>query len=108
MVSDDDQWLQHEGASLPRHYEAIAAESRNMLEAARAADWAAVERSEQRCSMLIAGLRAAFDGTPLTTAEQRQRLALLRAILSDDAEISVRVQPWLAQLDALLLRPPAG
>jgi ABC-type uncharacterized transport system YnjBCD ATPase subunit len=75
-----------------------------MLEAARAADWAAVERSEHRCGALIAGLRAAFDGTPLTTAEQRQRVALLRAILSDDAEISVRAQPWLAQLDALLLR----
>jgi hypothetical protein len=108
MVPDDGHLLQHTGdASLIRHYEAIAAESRAMLAAARAADWNAVERCEHRCLSLIAGLRAAFDGTPLTRAEQRQRVALLRAILVDDAEISARAEPWLAQLDALLQRPAA-
>lgn len=108
MAPDDGHLLQQASdSSLIRHYEAIAAESRTMLAAARAADWTAVERSEHRCLSLIAGLRAAFDGTPLSGDEQRQRVALLRAILLDDAEISARAAPWLAQLDALLQRPPA-
>ena len=35
--------------ALLEHYEAIADESRAMLAAARAGDWAGVTRSEQRC-----------------------------------------------------------
>jgi len=83
------------------HYKAIAASSRRMLDAARRDDWDQVGREEDRCRMLISGLKqaGAAGGVPIG---RRQRLILLRAMLADDAEIRDLSEPWLKQLEALL------
>ena len=83
-------------------YEEIARESRAMLEAAGRGDWERVEQIEARCRELIEGLKRAATGSPLTQAEQRHRIALLRAILEDDAQIRERAEPWLRELEELL------
>jgi len=94
---------------LIHHYEAIARESRSMLEAAHRGDWHEVDRIEQRCREMIAGLRQASRADALGDGENVRRMALLRAILQDDAQIRRRAEPWLRELEALLAAPaPAG
>jgi flagellar protein FliT len=99
MPPDDGQRANTERCSLIEHYEAIAGASRRMLEAARHEDWDGVGREEETCRRLIARLKQAHGRV---AAERRQRLALLRMILADDAEIRELSEPWLKQLEALL------
>jgi len=83
------------------HYEAIAASSHRMLDAARREDWDEVAREEEACRALILALkRAHAAGT--TPIGRRQKLALMRAMLADDAEVRDLAEPWLARLQTLL------
>lgn len=86
-------------------YELIAQASHEMLAAARHGDWESVARLEDACAALIADLQRASVSDRLERPEQRRRVALLRAILADDAEIRARAEPWLQQLEHLI-RPP--
>jgi flagellar protein FliT len=90
-------------AGLIHHYEAIASASREMLEAARAEDWASVARIEERCRELIATLKQVSAQGVLSASENRRRMILLRAILQDDAQIRVRAEPWLRDLEQFLV-----
>ena len=90
------------GARMIDRYEQIAAASHEMLAAARHGDWEAVARLEDTCRALIAELKGQDASTDLSVAEQRRRVALLRGILADDAEIRERSEPWLRQLEQLL------
>jgi flagellar protein FliT len=101
MPPDDGHAANTERWSMIQHYEAIAAASRRMLEAARADDWDEVGREESHCRELISRLRSVHPDEHLV-AIRRQRLLLLRAILADDAEIRELSEPWLKQLEALL------
>lgn len=92
---------------LIEHYEEIARASREMLRAAQAGDWVEVDAIEQRCRDTIAALKRASAGTRLAEAENRRRLAILRSILKDDAEIRLRAEPWLRDLESLLSGAPA-
>jgi len=91
---------------LLEHYERIAQASHEMLAAARHGDWHGVARLESTCRALIAELRQAAARDRLGVREQRRRIALLREILADDAEIRARAEPWLQQLEHLAR--PAG
>ena len=89
------------------HYEAIAASSRRMLDAARREDWDAVAREENACRALILALKRAHAAGE-TPIGRRPRLALMRAMLADDAEIRELSEPWLARLQTLLGGRGAG
>lgn len=93
-------------ATLIERYEEIARESHRMLEAAHAGDWHEVERIETHCRALIVLLKRHHCGELLSPAERRRRMALLRAILDDDAQIRVRAEPWLRELENFLGAPP--
>jgi flagellar protein FliT len=82
-------------------YESIARLSHDMVAASAADDWTRVGDLEDQCRSLIATLKAASALRPLGQAEQRRRVALLRAILADDAQIRTRSEPWLRQLEHL-------
>ncbi len=86
-------------------YELIAQASHEMLAAARHGDWESVARLEDACAALIADLQRAAVSDRLERPEQRRRVALLRAILADDAEIRARAEPWLQQLEHLIRSP---
>lgn len=101
MPPDDGHYAGDARWSLIGHYEAIAAASRRMLQAARADDWVQVECEEERCRTLISGLKRAHADGALQLG-RRQRLRLLRSILADDAEIRELSEPWLQQLEHLL------
>lgn len=93
------------GARLIDRYEQIAAASHQMLAAARHGDWEAVARLEDVCRALISELKLQAVQARLTDREQRRRIALLRSILADDAEVRQRSEPWLQQLEQLLQQP---
>ncbi len=97
---------------LIHRYEAIALASRCMLTAARRGDWDEVERLEGRCRALIEQLKAVAEFEQLDADEQRIRVKLLRDILADDAEMRMRAEPWLVQLERLIAhgapRRPTG
>jgi flagellar protein FliT len=101
MPPDDGYNANTERWSMIQHYESIAAASRRMLDAAREGDWDEVSLLEDRCRTLISRLKRAHvcGDQPMG---QRQRLALMRAMLADDAEIRELSEPWLKQLQALL------
>lgn len=99
----------HTSLRLIERYELIAQASHEMLAAARHEDWESVTRLEDACRALIEALRRERIAVPMSTAEQKRRIALLRAILADDAEIRERAEPWLQQLEHLFRpqHPPA-
>jgi len=107
MSPDDGSRASTERWSMIQHYEAIAAASRRMLESARAGDWDAVGREEDHCRRLISTLKRNSPELPAGGSARRERLALLRAMLADDAEIRDLSEPWLRRLEALLAGRPA-
>jgi flagellar protein FliT len=102
MPPDDGSRVTTDRGSMIQHYEAIAAASRRMLDAARAGDWDAVGQEEDHCRALISTLKRSHPEAAVASAARRQRMALLRAMLADDAEIRELSEPWLKQLEALL------
>jgi flagellar protein FliT len=102
MPPDVARGIGVERSQLLQHYEAIAAASSAMLEAARGQDWDEVARLEDRCRTLIAALKAAAANTLLSRKDNERRMDLLRRILADDAEIRGRAEPWLKQLERLV------
>jgi flagellar protein FliT len=89
------------------HYEEIARASRSMLEAAHRDDWAAVELLEARCRELIEALKRATTPGGLAVQERQRRITLLRGILQDDAQIRLRAEPWLRDLESILGTAPS-
>jgi flagellar protein FliT len=89
--------------SLLDRYQSIAATSRAMVDAARAEDWPEVSRLERLCICQVHQLKRAAQVDSLGPAEQARRVHLLRSILSDDAEIRRLAEPWLIDLEHLLL-----
>jgi flagellar protein FliT len=88
--------------ALIERYQHIAQLSRQMLAAARRDDWDEVARLEASCQRLIEQLKRAAMIEPLNAVEQRRRIVLLREILQDDAQIRVRAEPWLLELERLI------
>jgi flagellar protein FliT len=87
---------------LINHYEDIASASRSMLDAAHRGDWATVEQIESRCREMIAALKIAASTDTLSEVEKARRMTLLRTILKDDAQIRLRAEPWLRDLENFL------
>ena len=89
----------HARRPLIERYQDVAQLSRQMLEAACREDWDEVARLEVNCKALIEQLKQAAMIEPLSVAEQRRRVALLRDILRNDAQMRTRAEPWLLELE---------
>jgi flagellar protein FliT len=92
--------------SLLDRYESIAVTSRAMVDAAHRQDWAEVRELEKDCLKQVNQLKAAARVHSLSRSDQSTRMRLLRSILADDAEIRRLAEPWLAELEHLLLPQP--
>ncbi len=110
MAPDDGHALPERVQTGPRRlidrYQEIAQLSRQMLDAAHREDWVAVARLEAHCQILIGDLKRASMIEPLSAFEQQRRVQLLRDILQNDAQIRLRAEPWLLELERLIgMRP---
>lgn len=84
-------------------YEQIAAASGSMLAAARSRDWERLIAAERDCAASVVRLKSAQEcAHPLDPVARRRKVAILRNVLANDAEIRTLTQPWLARLQDLL------
>ena len=84
-------------------YESIGRISRTMVAAAQASDWESLAAAEQIAGLLIERIEAFGDTeSQLGPRERRRRLAILRDVLQDDAQIRRHTEPSLARLDGWL------
>ena len=90
------------------YYAAIAQATRQMLLAARRADWDAVALWSARCETLINELKCRPAGGSLDLAGQRRRLEFLRDMLAADAEIRECAEPWFSEFERMLGSPGSG
>jgi flagellar protein FliT len=89
--------------SLLTYYEAIERASADMLSAARVGDWDLVVKLEGACGLLISQLKQAARGETLQPADAQARTRIMQRILLRDAEIRHLAEPWLEQIDGMLL-----
>ncbi|WP_207004594.1 flagellar protein FliT [Trinickia mobilis] len=85
-----------------QRYEIIAHLSGNMLKAARQDDWDAVIALQQKYSAVVDTLRPVHGRFSFDASQQARQQALLRCILTDEAEVRERAAPRLAFLSALI------
>lgn len=84
-------------------YDAMSAKTAQMVVAAKHGDWDRLIALEQDCSALVATLKRVDIASPHRDAIYVQRkVALIRKVLADDAEIRRYTEPWMTRLQAYL------
>ncbi len=83
-------------------YGSISTKTGEMLDAARNSDWDRLVALEQDCRALIETLRRSDAGAGAGARFVQRKVALLRKVLADDAEIRKFTEPWMTQLEAYL------
>jgi len=87
------------------YYESVGRLSRTMVAAAQSEDWESLAAVERICGLLIERIEAFGDPeTQLEPHERRRRLAILREVIRDDAQIRRITEPSLARFDVRLPR----
>lgn len=84
------------------NYEALSAIMEQMRIAATQGEWERMVALEKECSRRVALMKAQDEATTLDENSRRQKLALIRKILADDAEIRNVADPWMAQLQRVI------
>jgi len=88
-------------------YETLSELSGTMLAAARQGEWDHLAALEQRCRRHVGNLMQA-PAVPLDDNEQRAKVAIIRAILQNDAQIRALAEPRLHELQQRLSMARAG
>ncbi len=83
-------------------YASISAKTGEMLEAAKSSDWDRLVVLEQDCRALIEALKQSDAGADVGARFVQRKVALIRKVLADDAEIRKFTEPWMTQLEAFL------
>ena len=84
------------------NYEQLSAIMSEMRAAASQENWDRLVMLENQCSQHVAGMKSQDEAASLDEATRLKKVALIRKILADDAEIRNKVDPWLAQIQRLL------
>lgn len=82
-------------------YEMLSELTGTMLNAARQGEWDHLAALERRCQGHVGDLMKATP-VPLNETEQRSRVAIIRAILKNDAQIRALTEPRLHELQQRL------
>lgn len=83
-------------------YEFLSSVMGKMRVAATQGEWEELIKLESQCSQRVAEMKVRDAATPLDEATRLRKVALIRKILSDDAEIRNQTEPKLAELQRLL------
>ena len=92
--------------SLLGYYEAIERASTDMLNAAKTGDWNQVVKLEGACVLLISQLKNAAREGDLDADAARAKSRIMQRILINDAEVRHLAEPWLHDLEQLLVGKP--
>ncbi len=88
-------------------YEALSELTDTMLTAARQGEWDELATLEQRCRTHVGSLMQAAP-VVLNESEQRAKVAIIRAILQNDAKIRALAEPRLHELQERISMTRAG
>ena len=83
-------------------YASIAAKTGLMLDAAKASDWNRLVELEHDYSALIEKLKLTDGRAGAGARFVERKVAFIRKVLADDAEIRRFTEPWMNQLQAYL------
>ncbi|MBI3150274.1 MAG: flagellar protein FliT [Betaproteobacteria bacterium] len=83
-------------------YERIKDVTGQMVAAAKRADWDHLIDLEESCRSLTHALMEAERGVQLPPPVLERKVALIRTVLADDAEIRNLTEPWMRRLQELL------
>jgi flagellar protein FliT len=84
------------------YYESIKRTTGEMLIAAQRGDWEELLRKETQCSELIEQLKASAKIHPLSADDKHHKMYIIRQVLADDAAIRNLLNPWIAEVGAML------
>jgi flagellar protein FliT len=85
-------------AQVIANYELLSALTRQMLEAAMASEWDQLMGIERQCGELVAAMKPLDAEVVLDEVAHHYKNQLINKILADDAEIRIRAQAWMRQL----------
>ena len=88
-------------------YESLSELTGTMLNAARQGEWDDLAALEQRCQGYVGRLMRTAP-VSLNESEQRAKVAIIRAILQNDAKIRALTEPRLHELQQRLTMTRAG
>lgn len=88
-------------------YESLSELTDSMLNAAREGEWDHLAALEQRCRSHVGNLMQATS-VSLNEKEQRTKVAIIRAILQNDAKIRALAEPRLHELQQRLSMTRTG
>ena len=83
-------------------YEVLGAASARMLRAARGDDLDGLAGAAADCATMIARLHGLGDGVAMSDESKRRKMAIIRQILADDAQIRDLTHPWMRRLEVLI------
>ena len=84
------------------NYEYLSALTEQMREAAVQNNWDHLVELENQCTQRVASMKEQDASTPLDEDTRLRKVALIRKILADDAEIRNRAEPWMGQLKRIM------
>lgn len=84
------------------NYEFLSSVMGQMRAAATQGEWDHLVELEKQCSQRVDVMKAQDAVTPLDESTRLRKVALIRKILADDAEIRNHTQPWMAQLQRIM------
>lgn len=83
-------------------YERLSSITSQMREAAASGEWDRLISLEKECKRTVEEDIKPRDCVPANPKERSQRLALLKKILADDADIRNRTELWMEQLQRIM------
>ena len=82
-------------------YERLSGITGQMREAAASGEWDRLIALEKECSRKVEEIKP-HDCVPSNPDERAQKIALLKKILADDADIRSRTETWMEQLQRIM------
>ena len=84
------------------NYEFLSSIMGQMRVAATQGKWDHLVELETQCSQRVETMKAQDAAAPLDENTRQRKVALIRKILADDAEIRSHTEPWMTQLQGII------
>ncbi|MBI4809574.1 MAG: flagellar protein FliT [Nitrosomonadales bacterium] len=82
-------------------YQVLSSITGKMRDAAAQGEWDRLISLEQECRRKVEELKPR-DVVPSNPDERRQKIALIKKMLADDADIRSRTETWMGQLQRIM------
>ena len=84
------------------NYEFLSSVMGQMRVAATQGEWDHLVALEKQCSQQVESMKVRDAATPIDENTRLRKVALIKKILADDAEIRNLTEPWMARLQHLM------